>query len=241
MNTALYDDVALERIVHDTFGLTIDIDNVILRASDVSRTARATVLLSKKRQLLVYIEASSPLLLGDVKKIISRMGLKAELYMPPKGQPHYFDDIGRRKFSEVFPQMFGGGSAELRLTDPENLLTTGIEIIAQPPGKKLQQLSLLSGGERAFTAIALMFSIIQVRPVPFCILDEVEAALDEVNVDNFGKFLNEFKNKTQFIVITHKKKTMEYADVLYGITMQESGVSKLVSVKLEDIKDDKES
>lgn len=103
MNTALYDDVALERIVHDTFGLTIDIDNVILRASDVSRTARATVLLSKKRQLLVYIEASSPLLLGDVKKIISRMGLKAELYMPPKGQPHYFDDIGRIKFSEVFP------------------------------------------------------------------------------------------------------------------------------------------
>lgn len=103
MDTALYDDVALERIVHDTFGLTIDIDNVILRASDVSRTARATVLLSKKRQLLVYIEASSPLLLGDVKKIISRMGLKAELYMPPKGQPHYFDDIGRMKFSEVFP------------------------------------------------------------------------------------------------------------------------------------------
>ena len=103
MDIALYDDVALERIVHDTFGLTIDIDNVILRASDVSRTARATVLLSKKRQLLVYIEASSPLLLGDVKKIISRMGLKAELYMPPKGQPHYFDDIGRMKFSEVFP------------------------------------------------------------------------------------------------------------------------------------------
>ena len=103
MNTALYDDVALERIVHDRFGLTIDIDSVILRASDVSRTARATVLLSKKRQLLVYIEASSPLLLGDVKKIISRMGLKAELYMPPKGQPHYFDDIGRMKFSEVFP------------------------------------------------------------------------------------------------------------------------------------------
>lgn len=103
MDIALYDDVALERIVHDTFGLTIDIDSVILRASDVSRTARATVLLSKKRQLLVYIEASSPLLLGDVKKIISRMGLKAELYMPPKGQPHYFDDIGRIKFSEVFP------------------------------------------------------------------------------------------------------------------------------------------
>ena len=103
MDTALYDDVALERIVHDTFGLTIDIVNVILRASDVSRTARATVLLSKKRQLLVYIQAKAPLLLADVKKTISRMGLRAEMYVPPKGRPHYFDDIGRAKFSEVFP------------------------------------------------------------------------------------------------------------------------------------------
>ncbi len=147
-----------------------------------------------------------------------------------------FEDI-RMKFSEVFPQMFGGGSAELRLTDPENLLTTGIEIIAQPPGKKLQQLSLLSGGERAFTAIALMFSIIQVRPVPFCILDEVEAALDEANVVRFGRYLKQFDGDTQFIVITHRKGTMEEANVLYGITMQESGVSKVVSVRLEELTD----
>ncbi|MEK6189755.1 MAG: chromosome segregation protein SMC, partial [Carnobacterium alterfunditum] len=147
-----------------------------------------------------------------------------------------FEDISM-KFSEVFPKMFGGGSAELRLTDPENLLTTGIEIIVQPPGKKLQQLSLLSGGERAFTAIALMFSIIQVRPVPFCILDEVEAALDEANVVRFGRYLKQFDGDTQFIVITHRKGTMEEANVLYGITMQESGVSRVVSVRLEELAD----
>ncbi|WP_414840122.1 chromosome segregation protein SMC [Carnobacterium sp. TMP28] len=140
----------------------------------------------------------------------------------------------RFRFSKVFPQMFGGGTAELRLTDPENVLTTGIEIIVQPPGKKLQQLSLLSGGERAFTAIALLFAIIQVRPVPFCILDEVEAALDEANVVRFGRYLKEFDRDTQFIVITHRKGTMEEADVLYGVTMQESGVSKIVSVRLEE-------
>ena len=140
----------------------------------------------------------------------------------------------RARFSVVFPQMFGGGTAELQLTDPMNLLTTGIEIVAQPPGKKLQQLSLLSGGERAFTAIALLFSIIQVRPVPFCILDEVEAALDEANVVRFGRYLRRFEGDTQFIVITHRKGTMEEANVLYGVTMQESGVSKIVSVRLEE-------
>lgn len=143
----------------------------------------------------------------------------------------------RKKFKIVFPNMFGGGRAELVLTDPENLLTTGIEIEAQPPGKKLQNLSLLSGGERSLTAIALLFSIIQVRPVPFCILDEVEAALDEANVARFGHYLNEFQADTQFIVVTHRKGTMEAAKVLYGVTMQESGVSKIVSVRLEDVKE----
>ena len=150
-------------------------------------------------------------------------------------------DVIKLKFKEVFKKLFSGGDAELKLTNPEDVLTTGIDIKALPPGKTLRHISLLSGGEKTLTAISLLFAILETRPVPFCILDEVEAALDEVNVDNFGKFLDEFKNKTQFIVITHKKKTMEYADVLYGITMQESGVSKLVSVKLEDIKDDKES
>lgn len=144
----------------------------------------------------------------------------------------------REQFNVVFPNMFGGGRAELVLTNPEDLLNTGIEIEAQPPGKKLQNLSLLSGGERALTAIALLFSIIQVRPVPFCVLDEVEAALDEANVTRFGRYLSSFQNGTQFIVVTHRKGTMEAADVLYGVTMQESGVSKIISVRLEEVKED---
>ncbi|MGE8076121.1 chromosome segregation protein SMC [Listeria welshimeri] len=140
----------------------------------------------------------------------------------------------KTEFAIVFPELFGGGSAELVLLDPENLLTTGIDIVVQPPGKKLQNLSLRSGGERALTAIALLFAIIRVRPVPFCILDEVEAALDEANVTRFSRYLKQFESGTQFIVITHRKGTMEEADVLYGVTMQESGVSKLVSVRLEE-------
>ncbi|UOQ43081.1 chromosome segregation protein SMC [Halobacillus salinarum] len=140
----------------------------------------------------------------------------------------------KAEFGSVFQSLFGGGKADLVLTSPEDLLETGVDIVAQPPGKKLQNLSLLSGGERALTAIALLFSILRVRPVPFCVLDEVEAALDEANVDRFAKFLKEFSSKTQFIVITHRKGTMEESDVLYGVTMQESGVSKLVSVKLEE-------
>lgn len=141
----------------------------------------------------------------------------------------------RKNFTETFRELFRGGSADLKLTDPEHLLETGIEIVASPPGKKLSSISLLSGGEKTFTAISLLFAILKSRPVPFCILDEVEAALDETNVDSFGKYIEKLKEKTQFILITHKKKTMEYADILYGITMQESGVSKLVSVKLEEI------
>lgn len=140
----------------------------------------------------------------------------------------------RDQFGTVFKALFGGGRAELKLTEPENILETGVDIVAQPPGKKLQNLSLLSGGERALTAIALLFSILKVRPVPFCILDEVEAALDEANVYRFSQFLKEFSEQTQFIVITHRKGTMEGADVLYGITMQESGVSRLVSVRMEE-------
>ncbi|MFV0557095.1 MAG: chromosome segregation protein SMC [Enterococcus sp.] len=141
----------------------------------------------------------------------------------------------RVKFKEVFPNMFGGGRAELLLTNPSDLLNTGIEIESQPPGKKLQSLSLLSGGERTLTAIALLFAIIQTRPVPFCVLDEVEAALDEANVNRFGRYLTDFNNDTQFIVVTHRKGTMEAANVLYGVTMQESGVSKTVSVRLEEV------
>ena len=138
-------------------------------------------------------------------------------------------------FSQTFKELFKGGHAELKLTDPNNILETGVDIIASPPGKKLSSITLLSGGEKTLTAISLLFAIIKSKPSPFCVLDEVEAALDEANVDTFGKYIQKLKERSEFIIITHKKKTMEYADILYGITMQESGVSKLVSVKLEDI------
>ncbi|MGB8957251.1 MAG: chromosome segregation protein SMC [Tumebacillaceae bacterium] len=140
----------------------------------------------------------------------------------------------REQFVDVFVALFGGGRADLILSDPENMLTTGIDVVAQPPGKKLQNLQLLSGGERALTALALLFAILRVKPVPFCVLDEVEAALDEANVSRYAKYLREFSKQTQFIVVTHRKGTMEGADVLYGVTMQESGVSKIISVRLVD-------
>lgn len=143
-------------------------------------------------------------------------------------------EIINKNFEQTFKELFRGGNASLKLTDPENILETGIEIEACPPGKKLKNISLLSGGEKTFTAISLLFAILKTRPVPFCVLDEVEAALDEVNVDSFGEYVKRLQKNSQFILITHKKKTMEFADILYGITMQESGVSKLVSVKLED-------
>ena len=146
---------------------------------------------------------------------------------------HTFEQV-RTEFQQVFKELFSGGSADLKLTDPSDLLTTGVDIIASPPGKKLTTISLLSGGEKTLTAISLLFAILNVRTVPFCLFDEVEAALDEANVSQFGKYLDHYKSKTQFLIITHKKKTMEYANTLYGITMQESGVSKLVSVKLTD-------
>jgi len=149
-----------------------------------------------------------------------------------------FDEISLH-FQKTFPKLFGGGCAKLILTDSENLLTTGIEIEAQPSGKRLQNLSLLSGGERALTSLALLFAIIEVRPVPFAVLDEVEAALDEANVIRFGQYLTYFKESTQFIVVTHRKGTMLAAEVLFGIAMQEQGVSKIVSVKLSEV--DKEN
>lgn len=141
-------------------------------------------------------------------------------------------------FQEIFPKMFGGGHAHLSLTDPDDLLNTGLEIEAQPPGKKLSHMSLLSGGERALTAIVLLFAILQVRPVPFSILDEVEAALDDVNVNRFGEFLRHYSSDTQFIVITHRRGTMLAADVLYGVTMQESGVSRMMAVSLDQAQAD---
>lgn len=140
-------------------------------------------------------------------------------------------------FQETFVRLFGGGQAELKLTDPEDPLGCGIEVVAQPPGKKLQLLSLMSGGERALTAIAILFAMLKVKPSPFCILDEIEAALDEANIGYFADYLVEFAKTTQFVVVTHRKGTMERCDSLYGVAMEEKGVSSLVSVNLEDYKE----
>ena len=138
-----------------------------------------------------------------------------------------------QNFKETFVQLFGGGQAELKLTDEDNVLECGIDIEVQPPGKKLQNMMLLSGGEKAFTAIALLFAILKINPAPFCVLDEIEAALDDVNVYRFADYLKQFAKQTQFLIITHRKGTMEVADTVYGITMEENGISKLLSIKLK--------
>ena len=139
-----------------------------------------------------------------------------------------------KNFAEVFRELFGGGTASLRLEDKDNILECGIEITVQPPGKKLQNMMLLSGGEKAFTAIALLFAILKINPAPFCVLDEIEAALDDVNVYRYAEYLKKFSKNTQFLVITHRKGTMEAADTVYGITMEENGISKLLSMKLKN-------
>ena len=142
-------------------------------------------------------------------------------------------EVINKNFSEVFKELFGGGKAELSLEDEENILECGINITVQPPGKKLQNMMLLSGGEKAFTAIALLFAILKMNPAPFCVLDEIEAALDDVNVYRFAEYLKKFSKQTQFLVITHRKGTMEAADTVYGVTMEENGISKLLSMKLK--------
>ncbi len=146
-----------------------------------------------------------------------------------------FDQINTR-FQQVFPRLFSGGKAELRLTDEGNLLETGVEIAAQPPGKRLQELGLLSGGEKALTAIALVFATFMVRPSPFCLLDEVDAPLDDANTDRYNGLIQELAEKSQFIIITHNKRMMGIGDALYGITMEEQGVSKVVSVRINDFR-----
>ncbi len=146
-------------------------------------------------------------------------------------------EIIREKFDVVFRALFGGGAGRLSLSDPDNVLESGIDIEVQPPGKKLQNMMALSGGEKALSAIALLFSVLEVRPTPFCILDEVEAALDDNNVYRFADYIRKYSEKTQFIVVTHRRGTMEAADIMYGVTMQEKGVSKLLKLKFEDLED----
>ncbi len=142
-------------------------------------------------------------------------------------------EVINKNFGEVFKELFGGGMAEVTLTDEENILECGIDITVQPPGKKLQNMTLLSGGEKAFTAIALLFAILKINPAPFCVLDEIEAALDDVNVYRYAEYLKKFAKETQFLIITHRKGTMEVADTVYGVTMEEKGISKLLSMKLK--------
>ena len=144
----------------------------------------------------------------------------------------------RENFQHLFRKVFGGGEGDIILEDPEDILECGIDIKARPPGKELRSISLLSGGEKTMTAIALIMAIFRTRPSPFCILDEVDAALDEANVERFTSVVQEFQQTTQFVMITHHKRSMTVADVLYGVTMEESGVSKRMSVRFEDVTED---
>jgi chromosome segregation protein len=141
-------------------------------------------------------------------------------------------ELVRQRFEENFPRLFDGGKASLELTEAEDILEAGVDIMAQPPGKRLQNVNLLSGGEKTMTALALLVAVFQVRPSPFFLLDEVDAALDDANVGRFNQLIVEMAQKSQFLVITHNKRTIEVADVLYGVTMEQKGVSKLVSVVL---------
>ena len=185
------------------------------------RTVERVEELSSQRDDLLKAQA-------DLEGIVA--DLEAQMEKQFKSQFARMND----NFQRTFVKLFGGGKAELRLADPKDALNCGIDIVAQPPGKKLQMLSLLSGGERALTAIAILFAILDLKPTPFCILDEIEAALDDANIDTYADYLKSYSENTQFIVITHRKGTMERCDALYGVVMEEKGVSKTVSVKLNE-------
>lgn len=240
------------RVLAEDFQMTFDEALVLTSVLEELETARQHL-----RQLEKKIKALGPInsdAIAQYEEVAERLeflnGQKADLN---KAKNMLLETIGsmdsevkarfkvtfeaiRDSFKETFTQMFGGGSADLVLTDGD-LLTAGVEISVQPPGKKIQSLNLMSGGEKALSALALLFAIIRVKTIPFVILDEVEAALDEANVKRFGDYLNRFDKNSQFIVVTHRKGTMAAADSIYGVTMQESGVSKIVSVKLKDSKD----
>ncbi len=184
--------------------------------------------LDERHEFLVRQQEDLNLSLEGLNSAISRINRTTR-----KRFKETFDQVNSR-FQEVFPRLFRGGQAELRLTDEEDLLETGVEIVVQPPGKKLQNVSLLSGGEKALTAVSLIFAIFLIKPSPFCMLDEVDAPLDEANIGRFSDMVVEMAQSSQFIIITHSKRTMEAADILYGVTMEEPGVSRLVSVRLHD-------
>lgn len=193
--------------------------------NDLEQLEQRFVQLSTQLQDLVEAKAT-------LEDIIRRMNQESRRLFAETFQ------IIRKNFQHLFRKVFGGGEGDIVLEDPEDILECGIEITARPPGKELRSLSLLSGGEKTMTAIAMIMAIFQAKPSPFCILDEVDAALDEANVDRFANVLREFQNTTQFIMITHHKRSMLVADVLYGVTMEESGISKRISVRFDDITDD---
>jgi chromosome segregation protein len=176
--------------------------------------------LHEQQSDLKHARTSIEIVIGDIEESMEKMF--SSTFFKVKEQ-----------FSKVFKALFQGGHAELKLTDPDDMLTTGVEIQAQPPGKSLKTLSLLSGGERALTAIALIFAFIQVKPSPFYVLDEIDAPLDDVNIVRFASFIKRYAKVAQFIIITHRRYMMTEVDSLYGVTMEKSGVSKLISLKLE--------
>jgi chromosome segregation protein len=184
----------------------------------------------EKERLVFFTEQKADLekALDDLRRAISQMNRESRRLFKET-----FDSINER-FKVLFPKLFSGGRAELHLTNPEDLLETGVEIVAQPPGKKLGNIELMSGGEKALTAVSLIFAIFQHKPSPFCILDEVDAPLDEANVTRYNELIREMTDRSQFILITHIKRTMQSVDVLYGVTMQEAGISRLVSVKVNE-------
>ena len=182
---------------------------------------------SKRYEFMTAQESDLTRAMGELEEIISNMDKTIRNRFKEN-----FDQVVVN-FEETFKELFGGGYAELRLEDESRPLESGIEITAQPPGKKLKNINLLSGGEKTLTAIALMFAVLKAKPTPFVILDEVEAALDEVNIENFSNYLKKFDN-IQFALITHQKATMEHADVLYGVTMPEHGISRMLSLRLGD-------
>ena len=183
-----------------------------------------------EKRFVFYTEQKADLekALGDLEKAIAQMNKESKRLFAET-----FAAVNA-KFEEIFPRMFRGGRGSLKLTNPDDMLETGIDILAQPPGKKLSSIELMSGGEKALTAVSLIFAIFQVKPSPFCILDEVDAPLDEANVSRYNEMVRSMTAKSQFILITHIKKTMQMVDILYGVTMQEAGVSRLVSVRLNE-------
>lgn len=236
-----------ERLLKDQYQIT-DVAAVTLEGMQVAKIKQQIKLINKGLQEIGPVNVNSIQEYQTVKERFEFLNTqKADLLTSQSELTNTMNKMNRtivtrfkktydqlnKAFQVTFKEMFGGGKAEIKLTDEHNLIETGIEIIVSPPGKKTHQLSLLSGGEKTLTAISLLFSMLKVQPVPFCILDEAEAALDPYNADRFANYLNEYTEQTQFIVITHRKETMAHADRLYGVTMQESGVSKMVTVSLK--------